>query len=59
MIIWIASYPKSGNTWVRSFISSLLYSNDETNDWKKILHKKITDEISSKFEPEMKELGYL
>ncbi len=28
MIIWIASYPKSGNTWVRSIISSLIYSND-------------------------------
>ena len=28
MIIWLASYPKSGNTWVRSFISSLLYTSD-------------------------------
>jgi hypothetical protein len=28
MIIWLASYPKSGNTWVRSIISSLLYSSD-------------------------------
>ena len=28
MIIWIASYPKSGNTWVRSMISSLIYSRD-------------------------------
>ena len=28
MIIWIASYPKSGNTWLRVFISSILYSND-------------------------------
>lgn len=28
MIIWLASYPKSGNTWVRSIISALLYSND-------------------------------
>jgi len=28
MIIWIASYPKSGNTWVRAMISSLVYSND-------------------------------
>ena len=27
-IIWINSYPKSGNTWVRSLISSLLYSKD-------------------------------
>ena len=36
MIIWLASYPKSGNTWVRSFISSLLYSNDGTNDFSKL-----------------------
>ena len=28
MIIWISSFPKSGNTWVRSIISSLIYSND-------------------------------
>ena len=27
MIIWLASYPKSGNTWVRSFLTSILYSN--------------------------------
>jgi len=29
------------------------------NDWKKILDKEIADEISSRFEPEMKELRYL
>ena len=28
MIIWLASYPKSGNTWVRSIVSALAYSND-------------------------------
>ena len=28
MIIWIASYPKSGNTWVRSLLASYLYSNN-------------------------------
>ena len=27
MIVWIASYPKSGNTWVRSLISAYLYSD--------------------------------
>tara|TARA_B100000900_G_scaffold389922_1_gene383194 strand:+ start:407 stop:1246 length:840 start_codon:yes stop_codon:yes gene_type:complete len=26
MIIWLASYPKSGNTWLRFFINSLLYA---------------------------------
>ena len=39
MIIWIASYPKSGNTWVRSIISSLIYSDDgifKFSDIKKI-----------------------
>ncbi|MDC0205595.1 sulfotransferase, partial [Pelagibacteraceae bacterium] len=28
MIIWISSYPKSGNTWVRSLLSSYLFSQD-------------------------------
>ena len=28
MIIWIASYPKSGNTYIRSFLSAYYYSND-------------------------------
>ena len=36
MIIWIASYPKSGNTWLRAFLSSLLYSDDGINDFSKI-----------------------
>ena len=28
MIFWIASYPKSGNTWVRSLLSSYYFTND-------------------------------
>ena len=28
MIVWIASYPKSGNTWVRGLLSSYLYTDD-------------------------------
>ena len=31
MIIWLASYPKSGNTWVRAFISSLLFDSNKEN----------------------------
>ena len=27
-IVWIASYPKSGNTWIRSIIASILYAED-------------------------------
>ena len=30
MIVWIASYPKSGNTWLRTLISSYYYSKDGT-----------------------------
>ena len=30
MIIWLASYPKSGNTWVRSFLNSLLFNKDNS-----------------------------
>ena len=36
MIIWLASYPKSGNTWVRSMITSLLYSEDGNFDFRLI-----------------------
>ncbi len=28
MIFWIASYPKSGNTWIRALISTYYYSQD-------------------------------
>ena len=33
MIIWIASYPKSGNTYLRSFLSAYYFSKDGTFDF--------------------------
>ena len=39
MIIWLASYPKSGNTWVRSFISALFFNIEGKNDFSNL--KKI------------------
>ena len=33
MIIWIASYPKSGNTYIRSFLSAYYYSKDGEFDF--------------------------
>ncbi len=30
MIIWLSSYPKSGNTWVRLFLNSLLFTKDSS-----------------------------
>ena len=34
MIIWLASYPKSGNTYLRSFLSSYYFSEDGKFDFK-------------------------
>ena len=33
MIIWLASYPKSGNTWLRSLLASYFFSDDGTFDF--------------------------
>ena len=38
MIIWLASYPKSGNTWVRSFLTSLLYNENNEANLKDLIH---------------------
>jgi hypothetical protein len=40
-IVWIASYPKSGNTWIRSLLSNLFYSEGENFDFSML--KKITN----------------
>ena len=34
MIFWLASYPKSGNTWIRSILSAYLYSNNGNFNFK-------------------------
>ena len=41
MIIWIASYPRSGNTWIRSFLSTYIYGEKNSSVFKNI--KKITN----------------
>ena len=57
MIVWISSYPKSGNTWIRTFISTYYLSSNDKFDFnmlknirqfphEKFFNKKITD-ISS------------
>ena len=50
MIIWLASYPKSGNTWVRSLISSYYFSKDnfKLSDLKKIPNFSVGDFIEDK-----------
>ncbi len=38
-IIWISSYPKSGNTWIRYFLSNYFYNKQKINSDFKILNK--------------------
>ena len=43
MIIWLASYPKSGNTMLRTMLSSYLFTNDGSFDFnvmKKVIEIK-------------------
>jgi hypothetical protein len=40
MIIWISSYPKSGNTYVRSFLSAYYYSKSGEFDFNLLLNIK-------------------
>ncbi len=47
MIIWIASYPKSGNTWLRAMISAYYYSKDGT--FNQSLLKKIDQFPTNKY----------
>lgn len=42
-LIWLASYPKSGNTWFRSFISNLISEQDEPVN----INAMLTDGIAS------------
>ncbi len=41
MIIWLASFPKSGNTWMRAFLSSYLYLDLDKENFTFNLLKKI------------------
>ena len=47
MIIWIASYPKSGNTWLRALLSSYFYSTN--GEFKEHLLKKIDQFPTKKY----------
>ena len=56
MIIWIASYPKSGNTYLRSFLASYYYSEDGNFDFNQLLKIHQFPNIKlSKFIPKTKE----
>ena len=52
MIIWLASYPKSGNTWLRMFLKSYYTKPDE----KFSLEKSISDNFNPQGFPDQKML---
>jgi hypothetical protein len=37
-IVWLASYPKSGNTWFRIFLSNLMHEGDGPVDINELMH---------------------
>ena len=47
MIVWIASYPKSGNTWVRSFLTSYYFCENGIFDIQQL--NKIQDYPNKQF----------
>lgn len=42
-LIWLASYPKSGNTWLRAFLHNLLRNPDEAYDINKLTDFTLSD----------------
>jgi len=53
-IIWLASYPKSGNTWLRTFLHNLLRNPPEGYDINKITDFSFSDSTNRIFEPFLK-----
>ena len=51
MIVWIASYPKSGNTWVRALVAHYFFSKDKKFNFELLKHIpnfNVSDFISEK-----------
>ena len=62
-LIWIASYPKSGNTWVRIFLNTILINPDKplsineisrltTTDSAPMLYEKLAGKSITEFDPD-------
>ena len=50
-IIWLASYPKSGNTWLRAFLHNLLAPGDESYDINALDRFSLVDNNHHLFDP--------
>jgi len=50
-LVWLASYPKSGNTWTRNFLHNLLNRNEGTHDINKMQQKTAWDSSYHWYKP--------
>jgi len=41
VIIWLASYPKSGNTWLRTILHQIIIKKTEEKNWLSSIHKLV------------------
>jgi len=41
VIIWLASYPKSGNTWLRTILHQIIIKKNEEKNWLSSIHKLV------------------
>jgi hypothetical protein len=49
-IVWVASYPKSGNTWIRAFLHNLIFRTEESYDINQINLLSVGDSARGWFE---------
>ena len=49
-IVWLASYPKSGNTWVRAFLANYLFAKDTPLSINKINQLSVGDSVPSMYQ---------
>lgn len=49
-LVWLASYPKSGNTWIRSFLNNLIHNTQEPADINSMRRFSLSDTSRSQFQ---------
>lgn len=49
-IVWLASYPKSGNTWIRAFLHNLIFKAEESFDINRINLLSVGDSATDWYE---------
>lgn len=54
-ILWIASYPKSGNTWVRAFLENYLQNSDRAVDINSLHQVSTAESYAHRFEKYLKD----